>query len=227
MKALLAAFLKAQSEFTPLTKDASNPAFRSSYATLEAVQAAAFSALRENGLVVIQEAASELTDKGLIVRVAATLYHVESGESIAQELGLIPVKADPQGVGSAITYARRYSLMTLLGLAPEDDDGNAASGAPKPAAPVKASALTPLPKPAPAPAQPPQRPDWKTPGEAIDYGEAIGLFKAHQHARNAFAEIVKSICGREGVSPAELPHVFDTWFADLQRRQATANTRHS
>lgn len=128
MQNLMAAFLKAQQEFPTVVKDAMNPAFRSKYATLGAVQDAAFPVLHKHGLVAFQAARSELTDKGLMVYVAATLCHVESGEMITQELGVMPGKQDPQGVGSALSYLRRYTLMTMLGLvADDDDDGNAAA----------------------------------------------------------------------------------------------------
>jgi hypothetical protein len=128
MKTLAAAFLKAQQEFPAVVKDASNPAYKSRYATLGAVQDAAFPVLAKYGLVIFQSVRSELLEDGrLFVRVGAALWHVESGENIAQELGMIPVKQDPQGVGSVVSYMRRYLLMTMLGLVPDDDDGNAAS----------------------------------------------------------------------------------------------------
>jgi hypothetical protein len=127
MKNLLGALLKAQQEFPALVKDATNPAFRSRYATLGAVQEAAFPVLHKHGLVVLQSVRTEVTEIGLLVYVGAALYHVESGENIVQELGLSPSKTDPQGIGSAITYGRRYILMTMLGLAADDDDGNGAS----------------------------------------------------------------------------------------------------
>jgi hypothetical protein len=128
MKNLLAAFFKAQQEFPAPVKDAVNPAYKSRYATLGAVQDAAFPTLWKYGLLALQSARTEVTDHGLLVYVATTLYHVESGESMTQEMGVPPVKVDPQGVGSALSYLKRYSLMTALGLvADDDDDGNAAS----------------------------------------------------------------------------------------------------
>ena len=131
MKNLLVAFAKAQGEYNPLTKDGVNPAFKSKYATLEAVQSAAFDALRKHGLVVLQSARVDWDENGKpMVVVGAALWHAESEESVAQEIALPPMQATAQGIGSAMTYGRRYVLMTLLGLAPDDDDGNSASNAP-------------------------------------------------------------------------------------------------
>lgn len=213
MKNLLGALLKAQSEFPTLVKDASNPAYRSRYATLAAVQEAAFPILQKNGLIVLQSVRTDVADGRLIVYVGGTLFHVESGESTTQELGMVPARQDPQGVGSAITYGRRYLLMTMLGLVPDDDDGQAAAVKP---ATIPGSANKTLDE-----KSAPSRPDWKLPTEAIAYAESLpGVFRAHQHARAAFAEVVRSICGRDGVSPAELPQVFDAWHNDLLRRTA-------
>lgn len=129
MKNLLPAFLAAQKEFPAVPKEGKNPAFRSSYATLGGVQEAAFPILHKHGLIVVQEAKCAVDGEGrLMASVGVTLYHAESGEFLTQELTLPVVKADPQGVGSAISYGRRYALMTLLGLVADDDDGNAASG---------------------------------------------------------------------------------------------------
>jgi hypothetical protein len=79
--------------------------------------------LSKNGLSVIQTTAQAETG----VLVETTLAH-SSGEWVAGVLHVKPVKDDPQGLGSAITYARRYALSAMVGVAPEDDDGNAASG---------------------------------------------------------------------------------------------------
>jgi len=106
-------------------KDAKNPHFRSDYATLESVTTTVVPALAKQGIALIQD--GEATELGL--RVSTTLLH-KSGEWIAGTIEVPVSKADAQGYGSALTYGRRYGLMTLLGLAPEDDDGNAATAAP-------------------------------------------------------------------------------------------------
>jgi len=133
-----AAFVKAQKEFGPALKSAINPAFQRNgkggrYADLAACVEAVIDALNNNGIALTQRLSP--CDNGVIIE---TVFIHESGEVMTS--GQLPVpaaKQDPQGYGSALTYARRYSLMAACGIAPEDDDGNAASGKPTPpAAPV-------------------------------------------------------------------------------------------
>ena len=132
MSAIAAAFVQAQRNFAPALKKADNPYFGSKYADLAVCIEAVIDALHDNGIALIQH--TDISDKGVIVQ---TVFMHESGEHM--ETGSIFVPAaqnSPQAFGSALTYARRYSLMTACGIAPEDDDGNAAS---KPApAPVAA-----------------------------------------------------------------------------------------
>ena len=125
MKAIAIAFVKAKRAFGPALKDKNNPAFRSKYADLGACIEAVDSALLENGIALIQETSEDLTG----VTIETVLLH-ESGEMIrGGRLHVPAAKQDPQGYGSALTYARRYSLMATCGIAPEDDDGNAAAQA--------------------------------------------------------------------------------------------------
>lgn len=125
MKAIATAFVKAKRAFGPALKDKNNPAFRSKYADLGACIEAVDSALLENGIALIQETSEDLTG----VTIETVLLH-ESGEMIrGGKLHVPAAKQDPQGYGSALTYARRYSLMATCGIAPEDDDGNAAAQA--------------------------------------------------------------------------------------------------
>lgn len=122
MKAIAAALVKAQQAFGPALKTHSNPAFRSKYADLSACIEAVIDGLNSNGIFLMQPA-HECAD-GVTVE---TVFIHESGEQIsAGKLHVPAVKQDPQGYGSALTYARRYSLMAACGIAPEDDDGNAA-----------------------------------------------------------------------------------------------------
>jgi hypothetical protein len=117
-----AAFVRAKRAFGPALKVKNNPHLKAKYADLDACLDAVDDALLANGLALLQET-SECQD-GVIVE---TVFLHESGESIrCGKLHVPAVKADPQGYGSALTYARRYSLMTACGIAPEDDDGNAA-----------------------------------------------------------------------------------------------------
>lgn len=120
--ALAAALAKAQAAFKPAIKDASNPFFKSKYCDLSGALDAVRDALSVNGLAIVQS-----TDAGEKMTLHTTLLHA-SGEWISSTYPITAVKQDPQGIGSAVTYARRYSLMALLGIAAEDDDGEAAHG---------------------------------------------------------------------------------------------------
>jgi hypothetical protein len=127
---LAAALAAAQGVMKGALKDSANPFFKSRYADLASVVEAIRAAFSANGLSYIQTV--EPSDKDE-VRVETTLLH-SSGEWISCGILSLPVsKIDAQGYGSALTYARRYSLSAAVGVAPEDDDGNAASLAkPKP-----------------------------------------------------------------------------------------------
>lgn len=119
---LAKALVKVQKELKPAPKDSENPFFKSSYADLATVCKAVFPVLSKYGLSVSQIAENE----GAVTTI---LMH-ESGEWLKGTLSLKPTKNDPQGMGSAITYARRYALASICGLATEDDDGNEASKEP-------------------------------------------------------------------------------------------------
>ena len=124
MKELATAMAKAQSQIKTALKDSKNPHFKSSYADLTSVWDACREALTKNGFSVIQRTDF---DAGGEVWLETMLLH-SSGEHIASRYPLRPAKQDPQGYGSAITYARRYCLAAIVGVvADEDDDGNAAS----------------------------------------------------------------------------------------------------
>lgn len=120
---LAAALSKAQAAITFASKDATNPHFKSKYADLASVWDACRGPLTANGLAVTQLPASD----GPRVTLTTVLMH-ESGQWISQELTMTAGANTPQGLGSCITYARRYALAAVAGIAPEDDDGNAASG---------------------------------------------------------------------------------------------------
>lgn len=126
------AFVKLQSDIKPAIKDATNPAFRSKYADLGAVWEAIKEPLSRHGFSVIQSPDFD----GETMWLRTTVLHI-SGERMEGRYPIRPTKPDPQGVGSAITYARRYSISAMLGVvADEDDDGNAASARPAPAKPA-------------------------------------------------------------------------------------------
>ena len=120
------ALAKAQAQMKPAVFDASNPHFKSKYATLAAIMEVARPALTANGIAVIQ--GTSVDGEPPRVQVTMVLVHV-SGEWIRETLSIKPARDDAQSVGSAISYARRYALSALVGIvADEDDDGEAAVG---------------------------------------------------------------------------------------------------
>ena len=128
---LAAALNKAQAEMSGAKKSAKNPFFKSNYANLEEVINCVKEPFADNGLSFVQFPIS-----GDGVAGVETIIMHESGEFISGEFLLKCSKNDPQGMGSAITYARRYGLQSACGIPSEDDDGNAAS-AKKPAMTAK------------------------------------------------------------------------------------------
>lgn len=119
---LAAALSNAQAVMEGATKDATNPHFRSRYATLASVWDAARGPLTKHGLAVIQTARGD----GAAVTVETMLTH-KSGQWVRDALTTTARDASPQSVGSAISYLRRYALAAMVGIAPEDDDGEAAT----------------------------------------------------------------------------------------------------
>lgn len=123
MKHIAFALLNAKRAFGPALKSKVNPAFKSRYADLAACLEAVDQPCLDNSLVLYQETFEDAT--GVTVE---TVFLHTSGESLrCGKLHVPASKQDPQGYGSALSYARRYSLMTACGIAAEDDDGNAAS----------------------------------------------------------------------------------------------------
>jgi hypothetical protein len=118
---LASALVAAQGEFSAVPKGSVNPFFKSNYAALPEVVATAGPVLAKHGLAISQFIGDDT--------LTTYLLHA-SGQFIAQEMKLHLVKNDPQAQGSAVTYARRYSFMSVLGLVADvDDDGNAATQA--------------------------------------------------------------------------------------------------
>lgn len=119
---IASALAAAQAEMGPAVKSAENPHFRSKYADLASVMDACLPALNRHGIAVIQPLSESEFGRSVVTR-----FIHSSGETLECPIPLIVGKNDMQGLGSAITYARRYGLMSLAGIAPEDDDGNAAA----------------------------------------------------------------------------------------------------
>jgi len=160
---LFEALAKAQGEMQTAKKDQANPFFKSNYADLSSCWEAIRAPFSKYGLSIIQvpligeSFSSKATYKdkqgntktydvnGKTVIIKTVLGHL-SGQFMSSVVEVQPTKTDPQGFGSAMTYARRYGLMAIAGIAPDDDDGNAASNT-KPRQQSK-----------PAPNKPPTRP---------------------------------------------------------------------
>ena len=145
IKELGTALAKAQAVLTGAVKDSVNPHFRNKYADLASCWDACRKALTSNGIAVVQ-----MPEKDVIGYYVETLLTHSSGEWIASKCYIHLTKDDPQGLGSAITYARRYGLSAMVGICPEDDDAEgatrSASAAAKGPAPV-------IPRPAPTQAR--------------------------------------------------------------------------
>lgn len=144
IKEIATALSKAQAILTGAVKDSVNPHFRNRYADLASCWEACRKALTSNGIAVVQM--PERDDRGYYVE---TLLTHSSGEWIASKCYIHLQKDDPQGLGSAITYARRYGLSAMVGICPEDDDAEMAqrtTAATKGPAPV-------IPRPGPTPAR--------------------------------------------------------------------------
>ena len=116
---ILPALLAAQKAMGNAVKDATNPHFKSSYPTLTSVLDASKAVLNDHGIIIVQGANGD----GQTTGVGTTLFH-ESGEWIATYLPIQAQEPGPQPTGSVVTYGRRYTLASILGLGVEDDDGN-------------------------------------------------------------------------------------------------------
>lgn len=187
------AFVKLQAAIKPAIKDANNPAFRSKYADLGAVWEAIKGPLTDNGFSIIQSPNFE----GETMWLETIVLHI-SGDKMTGRYPLRPTKQDPQGFGSALTYARRYSISAMLGvIADEDDDGNAAS---RPAAP-RPTHVAALP-PDPQPAQFDPDPD----GQASNWVNTQKAFITSAPDLPAIYEWVEKYCGEGPEVSIAMPH---------------------
>jgi len=126
MKLIIAALLKAQKEMGNAVKNGKNPHFNSKFADLNSVREAVIPLLNENGILVLQPMVNVEGNE----YVKTILFH-DSGETIESYTKIVcKSQNDPQALGSAITYARRYGLQSLVCIGAEDDDATAASKLP-------------------------------------------------------------------------------------------------
>lgn len=123
---LAAALAKCQGEMTPAIKDSTNPHFKSKFATLYSIWQACREPLSKNGLSVVQTMGSE-NDR---LYLTTKLMHA-SGQWISSVTQVISARQDAQGIGSALSYFKRYSLSALLGICTADEDDDAEAAMPK------------------------------------------------------------------------------------------------
>ncbi len=138
IKELATALCKAQNEMKFAVKDAANPFFKSRYADLASVIEAIKVPFANNGISFVQ--GTDFEDTAVIIE---TMLMHSSGEWLSSRLKMQPIKNDPQSVGSAITYGKRYGLQAIAGVPSDDDDGNAATHHAQPAAKPVAKAVPP------------------------------------------------------------------------------------
>lgn len=219
--ALAEALSKAQGEMSAAEKDAENPFYKSNYSTFASVVEALRIPFRNNKLSYSQPTRIEQDGS---VTVETILMHA-SGEYLIGELTAKPVKSDPQGIGSLVSYTKRYSLQAMAGVASaDDDDGNAASG--------KGAASPAPPKPKAKSELPPQSKPPKNataiqplPGHSAEHFPFPGkdgaeeIYTAMPHQR----EILRAEAKRQGItSNPDLQHLSMTcikagvWVQDLQ-----------
>lgn len=204
------ALLGFQSEGVTLQKNGINPHYKNQYPTLDNLIITILPELNKHGLVVLQMPCYHDGEPALTTR----LIHAASGEQIETTMPLMLSKNDPQGQGSAITYARRYALMSVLGLvADEDTDGNMAA---RPAqrtrtvgAPAEAGTGEGAPNSAPVPAAP--KPDPAAP-KLITVPQRKRLHairNEHGVTEERAKEIIQQITGQD--SSAGIPvELYDT-----------------
>lgn len=196
---LAASLACAQGAMSVAIKDSVNPHFKSRYADLASVIDAVRPHLSVNGIAFVQD----VTTEPGIVCVETTLYH-KSGQWLSNKLAVACKDQSPQPVGSATTYARRYALMALCGIAPaEDDDGEAAQRPqPKPA-PVRQHE-PPKPDPQPAPQPTPTLPTQTNDAAAIEKYKTI-LKSLVMPDRNRITPVMHKFCVVQGKAIVSVP----------------------
>jgi hypothetical protein len=196
VKSLGAALLAFQQEAPGLTKDATNPHFRNKYASLDSIMDKVRPVLNKHGLVLTQIPSFVMDGSGGVVPSLTTrLTHAESGEFIEDKMLLLLDKQNSQGLGSALTYARRYSITAFLALVgDEDDDGQAASTPPKRAQSSSSPAT-----PAPAPAS-----SFEVPAAAKAASEARDMTAATDASKKKLKALAAKLIGEGKATQTQL-----------------------
>jgi hypothetical protein len=167
LKAIAPAIVKAQKAMGSALKDAKNPFFKSKFADLNSVIDAALPTFHDNNIAILQ--LQDITTNGILV-VQTVLLH-ESGEFIGSNTAIIVAKQnDPQALGSAISYARRYGLQSAVTLKAVDDDAEAGMG--RVVKPIIETAVVPL--PSPREISPPTKPSFRPKGKTVVVQEESG-----------------------------------------------------
>jgi len=200
------ALVKALAAIKGATKDRQNPHFKNDYATLESVIEASRDALATNDLCAIQGPGAFVDGK---LTLTTRLLH-SSGEWIESTFHMPLAKTDPQGTGSALTYARRYALMAALNVSPVDDDAEAASGRPE----------------APQASPEAKRAEPKPPTLTERADRLLNTLKAVQtqaDLRKAYdlgAKLCADLDAKDPERLAEINTLYETRFADLEMEKA-------
>lgn len=196
---LAGALSKAQGVIIPASKDSDNPFFKSKYADLASVWEVAREPLSKNGLSIMQHPSAEAN----VVTVETVLTH-SSGQWMSSRLTMNAKDASPQAIGSCITYARRYGLSAVVGIASEiDDDGNAATHAPIKGA--YGGAPTKVQEPKDIPFQ------VNNPNEEVitkEQGEALlGMLKLHGYTKDDLKIMIGEKWGLNGLTEIKNGHL--------------------
>lgn len=188
--ALAKALAASQAKLEDAKKDSINPHFKNRYATLSSVRATITPVLSAHGLAVVQTNEPHGAEGACVV---TTLMH-ESGEWIRGRLFVPVTKRDPQGFGSAITYARRYALAAIVGIASDEDDDAETASRPTSPGPSKAADRADKSKPE---AKPETKPDVDALVKTIaDAKDAADLSKAALAVGRVRAQLSKADVAR-------------------------------
>lgn len=217
--AISPALVAALSELKGAPKDSKNPHFRNDYASLESVIETARPVLTKHKLAVFQGPGAIV---GNALTVSTRIIH-DSGEWIESDLHIPLGKTDPQGMGSALTYGRRYGLMAMLNMPAVDDDGEAAR-VPQPAQ-VAANGAPP-PRKTPDLSVAPEGKDWwgcDGPGLTASQAKKDGLDSIHDEMRGQLSALAsasdwKAWCADNSATIAKMPKA---WRIEL-RNEAEA-----
>jgi len=139
------ALFQFQGRISKIQKDSNNPFFKSKYASLSHILDNINPLLIEHGILIMQHPVDGQSAD--VVSLSTMIVHAETGEYLESVFSMSPTKKDPQGIGSCITYMRRYALVSILKLNvdEDDDDGNAASASAPASAPASARASASVP----------------------------------------------------------------------------------